>query len=142
MERVAGNKWRWGGYLAGQEWSKMEKSWRPRLHKRNIGRPLRRWIDDTREKVGKNFLLVAQDRISSRCIEVGTGIFVSRGLYNLGNKVIRLISKTTALPARISPRIKRLYGVREPQQQEGRRRISVEFPAAFNGRRLREEEFN
>ncbi|GJQ83478.1 hypothetical protein Trydic_g19270 [Trypoxylus dichotomus] len=59
MERVPRNKWRWRGHLAKQERVKLINhilKWRPRLHKRNVRRPPRRWVDDIREKAGKNLV--------------------------------------------------------------------------------------
>ncbi|GJQ65959.1 hypothetical protein Trydic_g4056 [Trypoxylus dichotomus] len=45
----------------GGKWTNHILTWRPRLHKRNIGRPPRRWVDDIKEKACKNWLQVAQD---------------------------------------------------------------------------------
>lgn len=62
---IADLKWRWAGHVARQEeerWTKQVVLWRPRLHKRGVGRPKRRWVDDIREKAGKRWYQLAQDR--------------------------------------------------------------------------------
>ncbi|GJQ86391.1 hypothetical protein Trydic_g10302 [Trypoxylus dichotomus] len=64
MSRVARNKW--ARHLVRQEgvkWTNHILKWRPRLDKRDSGRPPRRWIVDIREKASKNWLQVAHHRI-------------------------------------------------------------------------------
>lgn len=65
MERIATLKWSWVGHVARQDdtkWTKQILNWRPRRHKRGVGRPQRRWIDDVKEKLGKGWQQVAWDR--------------------------------------------------------------------------------
>lgn len=65
MKAIATMKWRWVGHVARQEksrWTKHVTQWRPRLHKRSVGRPQRRWIDDIIEHVGRKWHQLAQDR--------------------------------------------------------------------------------
>lgn len=65
IEKTARAKWRWAGHIARQEetrWTKHILKWRPRMHKRSVGRPPRRWVDDIKEKSGKNWLQAAQNK--------------------------------------------------------------------------------
>ncbi|CAH0404071.1 unnamed protein product [Chilo suppressalis] len=43
-------------------WGRRVLEWRPRLGKRNVGRPQARWSDDLRKVAGRSWMRVAQDR--------------------------------------------------------------------------------
>ena len=53
--RVAKLKWAWAGHVCrrhDERWSKRVLEWRPRLGRRNVGRPPARWSDDIKETAG------------------------------------------------------------------------------------------
>lgn len=65
VERIANSKWSWAGHLARQSeerWAKRLLCWRPRLAKRPVGRPPKRWTDDIQTVAGKNWMRRAQNR--------------------------------------------------------------------------------
>lgn len=65
LERVARLKWQWVGHVARQDynrWTSRIVHWRPWGHKRGIGRPQKRWLDDIKLLAGTRWFQVAQDR--------------------------------------------------------------------------------
>lgn len=65
ITRIAHLKWSWVGHVARQDdlrWSRRIVQWRPRLHKRNVGRPQLRWLDDIKNKVGNRWHQLAQNK--------------------------------------------------------------------------------
>lgn len=72
IERVAELKWRWVGHVARQDtnkWTIRVIKWRPRQTKRSIGRPQKRWLDDIKEFVGRNWHQLALDRMTWKNLE-------------------------------------------------------------------------
>lgn len=52
------------GHVARQDnsrWTKHLIDWRPRPHKRSVGRPQRRWLEDIKQKVEERWQQLAQD---------------------------------------------------------------------------------
>ncbi|MFH4973481.1 hypothetical protein AB6A40_000190 [Gnathostoma spinigerum] len=60
------SKLRWAGHVArtkDDRWTKKVNDWYPRIHKRPVGRPPRRWNDFMRAGLGPVWRRMAQDRI-------------------------------------------------------------------------------
>jgi hypothetical protein len=67
IERISQQKWNWVGHVARQDasrWTKRIIQWRPRAHKRSVGRPQRRWLDDIKSTVGNRWHQLAQNKKS------------------------------------------------------------------------------
>ncbi|KAH0998567.1 hypothetical protein HUJ04_001376, partial [Dendroctonus ponderosae] len=67
IARTVQLKWSWVGHVARQnesKWTNRIMLWRPRLHKRSVGRPQKRWLDDVKETVGSVEHKIAQDKVA------------------------------------------------------------------------------
>lgn len=66
-QAILSTKWSWAGHVARlseERWPKSILTWRPRLSKRPVGRPPKRWTDDLRQTAGKQWIQLAQDRMA------------------------------------------------------------------------------
>lgn len=58
-------KWKWARRIASMDnnrWAKVITEWRPRKHRRDVGRPKRRWRDDFRDVLGEPWKRQAEDQ--------------------------------------------------------------------------------
>lgn len=65
IKRIATLKWNWAGHIArmsDDRWTRKLLEWRPRIDKRNQGRPPTRWTDDIK-RITTNWIQTGQDRI-------------------------------------------------------------------------------
>lgn len=65
LEQALRLKWKWAGHLSrftDKRWSLQTTKWAGPAGKRSKGRPLKRWADDIKELVGKDWLTFSQNR--------------------------------------------------------------------------------
>lgn len=65
IQRIAKLKWQWAGHvmrLPDERWTKKVTEWRPRMGKRNPGRPRARWRDDIQKHAGKQWTRKTHNR--------------------------------------------------------------------------------